>query len=180
MVRHTSMRFLFMVSTLLLFSCEKPIQKADASQDQYLHEPDHTSYNIRVVFSDSTRTKAVLQSFVARVNSRTGETTLGDTVIVEFLDDEGLERKAILTADSAQVNDQTKIMTAIGNVAVYSDSTRTSLYTPVLHWDSKAERLFSRGAVRIVSPTETITGVGFESDQYLKNYRIFNVSGSTK
>ena len=34
--------------------------------------------------------------------------------------------------------------------------------------------------VKIVSPKETIEGIGFESDRDLTNYRIFNVSGEAK
>jgi len=108
------------------------------------------------------------------------ETTLGDTVIVEFFSVRSQRRVALLTADSAVIDDRTKNMIAIGSVRVWSDSTRTMLETERLLWENKRERLSSTDDVKIVSPTETIYGTGFESDQFLTDYRIYNVRGTHK
>lgn len=136
-------------------------------------QPAHISYNVRVRFTDSIRTKAILQSAVARLWEDRQETTLGDTVIVDFFSATSGRRMARLTADSAIIDDRTKNMVAIGNVVVWSDSSRTSLSTTRLVWDNSRERFSTTEYVRIVSPKETIEGEGFESDQYLTSYRIF-------
>ena len=71
-------------------------------------------------------------------------------------------------------------MFASGHVYVVSDSTQTSLATPNLMWDHDKQQLFTQEKVYIKTPTETIEGTGFISDQFLKNYRIFKVSGVSR
>lgn len=152
-----------------------PIKRSD--QDPFLKAPSHVSYGVTVKFTDSTRTKAVLRSAVGRIFDDRQETTLGDTVVVDFYSVTSGKRVARLTADSAIVDDRTKNMIAIGNVVVYSDSTRTTLSTPRLLWENSREMLSSTEDVKIVTPKETILGTGFESDQYLTSYRIYKVHG---
>ena len=85
-----------------------------------------------------------------------------------------------MSCDSAEIDDRTKNMLAKGNVLVWSDSSRTKLETSVLHWDNKTQLFYSTEFVTIDSPEEKIQGYGFESDQNLKYYRIFKVSGEQK
>jgi LPS export ABC transporter protein LptC len=99
-------------------------------------------------------------------------------VVVDFYSKTSGRRIARLTADSAHIDDRTKMMRAIGNVIVVSDSSQTTLSTPSMLWDSHRERLSSTEAVRIVTPNESIDGIGFESDQALTDYRIFKVRGA--
>lgn len=151
------------------------IKRSD--QDPFLTAPAHVSFGVSVRFTDSARTKALLRSTVARIFEDRQETTMGDTVIVDFFSVTSGKRVARLTADSAIVDDRTMNMIAIGNVVVYSDSSRTTLSTPRLLWENAREMLSSTEDVRIVTPKETILGTGFESDQYLTSYRIYKVHG---
>ncbi len=155
-----------------------PIKKSD--QDPFLTAPAHVSYGVTVKFTDSARTKAILRSSVARIFEDRQETTMSDTVIVDFYSVTSGKRVARLTADSAIVDDRTMNMIAIGNVVVYSDSSRTTLSTPRLLWENTREMLSSTEDVKIVTPKETILGTGFESNQYLTNYRIYKVHGSIR
>lgn len=164
-------------------SCLKPEDRNIPNNDPLDQQPNHISYNVSVTFMDSTKKKAVLRSTVARVWEEKQETTLGDTVIVDFYSTatpNSQHRLARITSDSALIDDRTKNMTAIGHVAVWSDSSRTSLTTQRLVWDNQRAKLYSNEYVKIVSPTETIEGEGFESDQYLTTYRIFRVRGVHK
>ncbi|MDZ4746588.1 MAG: LPS export ABC transporter periplasmic protein LptC [bacterium] len=165
------------VILLCLVGCRErtPIKKSD--QDPFLTAPAHVSFGVTVKFTDSARTKAILRSTVARIFEDRQETTMGDTVIVDFYSVTSGKRVARLTADSAIVDDRTKNMIAIGHVVVYSDSSRTTLSTPRLLWENTREMMSSTEDVRIVTPRETILGTGFESDQYLTSYRIFKVHG---
>lgn len=168
--------FLVCVAFAALSCTTEPVERSQ-QPDPYLLAPTHISYNITVNFYDSTRTKAVLKSGVARIFEDIQQTTLTDSVVVDFISKASGKRLARLTADSAVIDDRTKNMTAIGNVVVYSDSSRTTLTTQLLVWNSIRERLSSTVAVKIVSPRETIQGIGFESDQFLTDYRIYSVSG---
>jgi LPS export ABC transporter protein LptC len=139
--------------------------------------PTHVAYGITVHFTDSAASKAQLRADVARIFEDRMETTLSGNVVVEFYSVRTGKRAATLRADSAWIDDRTKNMVAIGNVVVVADSTRTRLATPRLFWDSASERVSSTDRVSIVSPRETIDGVGFESDQALTTYKIYNVRG---
>ncbi len=82
-----------------------------------------------------------------------------------------------LTGRRAKIDDRTKdieIYDSI-NVVNYEGS---ELKTEKLLWTNKTQRVSSDEFVKINTPTESIEGVGFESDQNLKNYKIFKVSGT--
>lgn len=165
-----------MVLVGLVVSCNQPpaaVQKPEGGSDI----PTHTSYSVTVRFTDSSHTKAHLSANIGRVWEGRQETTVQGNVIVDFYSKSSGNRIARLTADSAHIDDRTKMMRAIGNVVVVSDSSRTTLTTPSMLWDSHRERLSSTEAVRIVTPNESIDGIGFESDQALTDYRIFKVRG---
>jgi LPS export ABC transporter protein LptC len=76
------------------------------------------------------------------------------------------------------VDEATNNLEATGNVVVTSDS-GVVVVTNKLFWDNARQKIFSDAFVKITSPTEQLQGQGFESDQNLKNYRIFKATGST-
>ncbi|NQW29471.1 MAG: LPS export ABC transporter periplasmic protein LptC [Ignavibacteria bacterium] len=162
---------------ICITSCSKQAHVAKSADDPFLTAPSHMSYNVKVKFADSSRTKATLQSGVAYLSEESRETSFGKSVVVDFFSVESGKRLARMTADSAVVDDRTSNMTAIGNVVVFSDSTRTTLTTQKLLWENHSQLLKSTEFVRIVSPSEKIEGMGFVSDRFLKSYRIFKVSG---
>lgn len=141
--------------------------------------PTHQSVDVEVYFMDSNRVRAVLHAGEANVFENERKTFLRKGVKVEFMNSSGSSRVSVLTADSAEIDDRTKDMKAMGNVVVISDSSRTTLTTSLLLWEEQKRRIFGTEYVRIESPSEIITGYGFESDQYLKNYKIFKVSGKS-
>lgn len=160
----------------IVVSCENRPSATRIKDDPFLQAPDHLSFDIEVVFTDSTFTKAVLHAGEAQVFDGRQQTTLGRSVQVDFYSRSGAS-SARLTSDSAIIEDRTHNMTAIGNVMIRSDSSRTTLATQRLIWINSTQRVRSDEAVRIITPTETIDGIGFESDQYLTSYRIFQVTG---
>lgn len=166
---------LFMIFSLMsCFQEESKPQRKKAKVQEEL--PNHTSWDIRVQFMDSSRTKAILMAKRARVYDSRRETLLDTNVKVVF-NNKASQQLAVLTADSARIDDRTRNMYASGNVVVISDSTGTSLKTPTLMWDHEKQQLYTNDKVHIKTPTEVIDGTGLISDQYLKNYRIFKVSG---
>ncbi|MCL5268632.1 MAG: LPS export ABC transporter periplasmic protein LptC [Bacteroidetes bacterium] len=140
--------------------------------------PDQESWNSTIVFSDSGMTRGILKAGHLMIYNNLNMTYLGDSIRVDFFDDMG-RHTSYLTADSGIVNNQNNNLEAIGNVYAHSDS-GTSLWTQRLFWNNSTEKITSDVYVKIVSPKETIEGIGFESDRDLRNYRIFNVSGEAK
>ena len=100
---------------------------------------------------------------------------LDSGIVVDFYDDEQ-RHTSVLTARRGVVNDLTKDFEAHENVVIVSDS-GTTLKTEELFWLNAAQKVRSNAFVEIVSPTEQIRGHGFESDQALRHYSVFKVTG---
>ncbi len=159
-----------------LMGCEEKLKPTVVPVSGRL--PDQESWNSTILFSDSGVTKGILKAGHAVVYSNQNKTFLGDSVRVDFFDEHGVHT-SYLTSDSGIVDDQSNDLEAIGNVYAHNDS-GTSLWTQVLNWNDKTQKITSKVFVRIVSPKESIQGIGFQSDRDLRNYTIFNVSGESK
>lgn len=173
--------FIFCIS-MLLMSCTEVKKPARTEIEKFglQKAPDQVSWNVEVFFIDSSYTKAKLNADMGRVYFDEKKTYLDGHVKVEFFSAETGQRTTLMTADSAEIDDGTRNMLARGNVVIYSDSSRTKVETSVLHWDNKTQMFYSQEFVKIDSPKEKIQGYGFESDQTLKNNKIYKVSGEQK
>lgn len=167
-----------LILTLLLLiaatGCEEKIRPAIIPISQ-AEIPDQESWNSTVRFSDSARVKAVLWAGHIAVFSSRKSTLLSDSIHVDFYN-EGEIHTSVLTARRGSVDDQTQNFEAHENVVVVSDS-GTILRTDSLFWDNAGRKIRTDAFVDIVSPTEHIMGHGMVSDQNLRNYRIFRVTG---
>lgn len=172
--------FLFISITLIFAatSCEE--KKAARPNTLDSHDldiqPDQVAQNFNIRFIDSNWTRAILKGKRGRVFSSRSETLIDGGLRLELFN----KSQALTTwliADSARIDDNSHDMYAFGNIVVFSDSTITRLETSFLHWSHSQQKFFSNVFVRITSPSEIIEGFGFESDQHLKNYKIYKVSG---
>jgi len=139
--------------------------------------PSNTLWDFSMMLTDSSFVKAKISSRKARLYGERQESYLDTNVIVDFLTPGG-KRSARLTCDSAHIDNRTNNMWAKGKVIIVSDSSHTRVETSVMMWDNTRRKLYSNEYVKIQRPGELIEGgVGFESDESLRNYRIFRVSG---
>jgi LPS export ABC transporter protein LptC len=171
------MRLVLILLGVLLIAetgCEERIRPAvlPLSQTQL---PDQESWTSTVRFSDSARVKAVLWAGHIAVFSAQKSTLLSDSIHVDFYNEQEVHT-SVLTAGRGRVDDQTQDFEAHDNVVVLSDS-GTVLRTDRLFWDNAQRKIHTDAFVDIVSPTEHIMGHGMVSDQSLRNYRIFKVTG---
>ena len=115
------------------------------------------------------------QPACARVGSeRSHSITPTPTIRASNVTDE-----SAMTALNGKVNEQTYDIDAFGNVLVVSDDS-TRLRSERLFWDNKRRLIHTPDYVSIVSPKEKVQGQGFESDQRLRNYRIFKVTAQVR
>ncbi|MBS1911043.1 MAG: LPS export ABC transporter periplasmic protein LptC [Bacteroidetes bacterium] len=142
--------------------------------------PEDETWNTSILFTDSTVLKARLKVRHARRYAQRLETLLDSGVYVEFYGPDGA-LNAILVADSARVDDRTNDMVAYGNVHVNSERSKTTVDTDRLQWTNSTRRLHSDAFVKVVDRMRgrIIQGTGYESDEALRNYKIYNVSGRT-
>lgn len=167
--------YLFFIFMLIsLSSCEdkfKPLQTTESTDDL----PSQESWNSVVTFSDSGNVKAVLKAGHILVYSNKGFTLIDSGAVVDFYKDGKIA--STLTGRKGKINDKTKDIEIYDSVHVVNME-GSELKTQKLLWTNLTRRVSSDEFVSIKTPTETIEGIGFESDQNLKNYKIFKVSGT--
>ena len=84
--------------------------------------------------------------------------------------------EASIKADTAYYYDKKGLWELVGNVEVESLQGER-FETPQLFWDQKKEKVYSDKYMRIEQEDKIITGIGFESNQNMTQYKIFNSQG---
>ncbi len=162
----------------LMVSCERE-SSAGLIKLEAADSANHYSIRPVVQFMDSSFMRAKLTAGWARMYDRIKRKHLGGGLNVEFYSRPYGLLASVLTADSAVIEDDTKNMTARGNVVVTSERTLTTVKTSTLIWDNARNLLRSDEFVDITSPNERLQGYGFESDPNLQHYTIYKVTGQT-
>jgi len=175
----TFLVLLLVIISLHISSCEEKIaakpQKLDSLD--WSIQPDQIADNFRIRFVDSNWTRAILNGGRGKVYNSRMETIIDKGLRLELFSKNTQKVTTWLTADSARIDDNSHDMFAYGKIIVFSDSSQTKLETNFLQWNHQQQKFYSNAFVRISSPLEIIEGYGFESDQHLKNYKIYKVSG---
>ncbi len=184
MKKYKNTYLLLIIFSVALFAeaCENPHEENAKKADTLITgiTPDQTGWGVTVNFYDSSCTKAILQAGRTRIYQKRYETVLDRKIEVQFFSKKTKKRVSKLTSDSAIVDDRTKNIVAKGHVIIIAESSGTKLKTSILHWNNKTQKLYSTEFVKITSPSETLEGWGFESDQNLNNYKIYKVKGIKK
>ncbi|MCH6573587.1 MAG: LPS export ABC transporter periplasmic protein LptC [Bacteroidetes bacterium] len=136
--------------------------------------PDQESWNSTIFFTDSGRTRAILIAGHLRVFSKNKETLLDSNIRIEFYNNEEIHTST-LTAKRGRVDELTNNLYAIDSVVAVNDS-GIVITSDEMMWRNKDRKIVSEKYVTIVSPNEIIEGYGFESDQNLRNYIIYNIT----
>lgn len=84
--------------------------------------------------------------------------------------------EASVRADTAYYYDKRGLWQLIGHVDVESLQGER-FQTEELFWNQKEERVYSDKYIRIEQADKVITGIGFESNQTMTQYKIFNSQG---
>jgi len=161
--------------TILNLSCAKekvePIVVGKISSEEI---PDQESWNSTVFFSDSGKTRAILYAGNLKVYSKTKETLLDRNIKIDFYNEDGI-KTTTLTSKRGRVDERTNNLYAIDSVVAKNDS-GVVIRTDEMMWRDKDKKIVSDKFVTIDTPTESIEGYGFESDQHLQNYVIYNIT----
>jgi len=171
--------FLPIILLLLLISCTGKDVKPKVDSSFIVEElPAQESWNSTVFFTDSGKTAAILYTGHLQLFNIRKETILEDGVKVEFFN--SLEmRTTTLTSKRGRVDERTNDLYAIDSVVAVNDS-GIVVRTDELKWRNRDQKIVSEKFVTIESPDEHIEGYGFESDQHLRNYVIYNITYITR
>lgn len=171
--------FLLIISTLILFQyCSTKRVKPSVDVNLKIEElPSQESWNSVITFTDSGKTKAILWAGHLRKYNEKRETLLDQNIKVDFYDQKEIQTST-LTSKNGRVDESTNNLFAKDSVVVKSDS--VTIKTEEMMWRNKDRKIVSDKFVSVISPKETIEGYGFESDQSLRNYIIYNITYVTR
>ncbi len=165
---------IFLFIFLSLISCDDKF-KPNQSNQYTPESPSQESWNSTVTFSDSGKIKAVLLAGHISVFTNKYYTLIDSGAKVDFYRNGNIV--STLTGRRGKIDDKTKDIEIYDSVDVVNTE-GSELKTQKLIWNNQTQRVSSDEFVKIKTPSETIEGIGFESDQNLKNYKIFKVSGT--
>lgn len=167
--------FLVIPIIFMLISCDskdvKPHVDTSISGEEL---PVQESWNSTVFFTDSGKTKAVLYTGHLQVYNIKKETLLDEGLKVEFFNYNEI-KTTTLTSKRGRVDERTNDLYAIDSVVAVNDR-GIVVKTDELKWRNRDKKIMSDKFVTIDSPQEHIEGYGFESDQHLRNYVIYNIT----
>ena len=170
------MKYLFIfLFLILLTNCTGTDVKPKVDSSFVVEElPAQESWDSTIFFTDSGKTIAILYTGHIQIFNNKKETLLDDGVKVEFFNNSG-QKTTTLTSKKGRVDEKTNDLYAIDSVVAVNDS-GIVVKTDELKWRDKDKKIVSDKFVTIDSPDEHIEGYGFESDQHLRNYVIYNIT----
>jgi LPS export ABC transporter protein LptC len=167
--------FLLLPVILILIGCENKDVKPNVDSSFTGGElPAQESWNSTVFFTDSGKTRAILYTGHLQVFSIRKETLMDEGLKVDFFNSQE-KKTTTLTSKRGRVDERTNDLYAIDSVVAVNDS-GVVVRTDELEWRNRDKKIVSDKFVTIDSPSEHIEGYGFESDQHLRNYVIYNIT----
>lgn len=82
-----------------------------------------------------------------------------------------------ILGDYAISYEKTRVSEIIGHVVVINHLNGVILNTDQMYWDQKEKYYFTKSPFTIYTETDTLTGVGFESESNLSNWILNNTQG---
>jgi len=171
-------RFVVWVFAIVLITACEPVGQTSGQGDEKLERiPTQESWNTTVrINSVGKETVQARAAYSAQYDDPQEVLFIGE-VQLDFFDQEGAH-SSTLSADTGRIDEQRHIFTANGNVHVVSDSGMT-LATSELHWNETREIIFTDQRVIFTTETDTLYGIGFESEANLENWTITEPTGVT-
>lgn len=167
------------VVMLLLFTvaCSKEVKEVvDATYDpEKSYTMKATQVNTLISDSGITRYRIEAAEWIVFGKAKEPYWYFPEGIYVEKFDTL-FHSEASIKADTAYYFDKKGLWHLIGNVEVESLQGE-QFDTSELFWDQKKEKVYSDKYIRIQQKEQIITGVGFESNQNMTRYKIFNTQG---
>lgn len=162
---------------MLFFSCANKIEQikeVSAGEKKSSVEAE----NFQMIYSDSTvvRFKLITPKLINYDKSDNPFMEFPNGVKIEKFNDK-MEKIASITSNYARYYEKEKRWEAKNNVVAVNPQGDT-LKTEQLTWDENKSKIYSEQFVKIIRKDQVITGVGFESDQDLSNWKIKKAQGS--
>lgn len=176
--KKTGIAALLSGAAILLFACNKNNIEQIKAFSSPENLPVVEANNFETMFTDSGKVRFFLKAPKLLRFENEGN------AFVEFPDGMQLvkydEQKIVvssITADYAKQFVKEKKWEAKNNV-VATNANGDTLKTEHLIWEEKINKIYTEEFVKIISPDQIITGIGFTSDETLSNWRIKKPKGT--
>ena len=149
---------------MMLFSCENSLDKVKEFIDTDTIS-GILAYDITITRSDS--------GFVqARLTADVMHNVEGDSAILEFpkgfvadIYDRNNEPSTMIRGDYGIRYDSEELVFIRDSVVVENLKTKETLFTETLYWNQKSKKIYTRNAVKIVSPDKIIFGDSLNANE---------------
>lgn len=165
-------------SVTLFFYCdissESPLTNTNTKK-----QPLSTAYNIRLVYTDSTKVKAILEapSYIDYSNLFLQKSEFPQGLKITFLDD--LKNKNIVLADYGILYNQTSIIDLSGNVSL-SSGNGSILKTEQLYWDASNDWIFTEKQFSFVGGEYDIVATRLDTNKEFTKFQTGKLTGTVK
>ncbi len=181
MLNHFSNKILYIAAIFLaamFFSCGNEIKDIkDFLAEKNL--PIGTAKNVNLIHTDSGKIKTrliapIMDDFSNRENHPYIEFPKG----IEVITYDKNQDSVILTANYAISYSKTNISEVKTDVKVTNYAEKMKLMTDQLFWDSNEHYIYTEEKFTLITKSDTIHGVGFESNEDLTKVNMKSVSGT--
>lgn len=169
-----------MATVMLLFlpACKEEKKREAPAISTKDTLPDLKTLHVNTLISDSGRVKYKIISDEWLIYTKTNPSRWAFTkgIYLEKFDSL-FHVDATIKADTAYFYDMKKLWELRGNVHI-QNTQGTKFDTQLLYWDQSREKIYSDRYIKIIKKDTIMTGYGFESNQQMTDYKVFNFSGS--
>lgn len=162
---------------LILVACDPVGQSLEQTKAKQNRVPSQESWNPTIRINSVGKENVQARAAYSAHYDDPKEIVFIGSVRLDFFDLEG-GHSSTMTADTGRVDDIRHLFTATGDVYVESDSGMT-LATDVLYWNENRESIYTDHPIVLTTDTDTLYGIGFESDANLENWIITQPTGVT-
>ena len=167
----------FILMASILSACGKQDDQEIVADSEPELMPDQESWNSEIILTSGGKKIALIQAGHMAKFKKKSFILMDEGVEIDFYDDEE-NHTSHLKSERGEINERLRDLKAFGNVVVISDSGET-LYTEELFWKNKIQKIISDVDVMITTETDTLYGIGFESDAGLTSWTIKKPKGKT-
>ncbi|MBN1984705.1 MAG: LPS export ABC transporter periplasmic protein LptC [Prolixibacteraceae bacterium] len=164
-------------AAILFFACENNLEKIKAfSSPENL--PIAEAKNFESLLTDSGEVRFFIKAPTLLQFDNEGQSYFEFPDGIELIKyDENKEIISSITANYAKQFEKEKKWEAKNNV-VATNAQGDTLKTEHLIFEEEKGKIYTEEFVRIIRPDQIITGIGFQSDQSLQNWRIKDPKGT--
>ncbi len=173
-----TLRLIFSITVLSLIATCDPVGKSlEQAKVEEVRVPTQESWNPTIRINSVGKETVQASAAYSAHYDKPKEIVFIGRVQLDFFGQDG-EHSSTMTADTGRIDDSRQLFTATGNVYVKSDSGAT-LVTNILYWNENEASIYTDQSIVLTTDSDTLYGVGFESDANLENWTITQPTGVT-